>query len=349
MKKKQLFKLGAGAGLATMVLGALMVLAPGAGAVAGPQIETGPSGQNAAAECLVGFEKLGIAVPDSYSGVKWDGNPDYTDKAATSSFNGMLGTASATKGTGKVTVTYTVNLPAEFAVVKQSNDIKVAIDLDGLLTGSFDFTQDDDLSHFTLCSYVPVVDVCPNQPGNQPTGTVCDPPPVVDVCPNQPGNQPTGTVCDPPPFDQCPDIQGNQPAGTNCTPPPPPPPGTFDACPSIPGDQVFGTDCSPPPPVVTDVCDELDGVQVEVDDCLVEVLPTPPLEPTDPEPTPEPEPEPEEVKPSVTERPAVLGVQTVRALPRTGDETGNLAGAGALMLALGAALVLASKRQLAQR
>lgn len=45
----------------------------------------------------------------------------------------------------------------------------------------------------------------------------------------------------------------------------------------------------------------------------------------------------------------VKGVQTVRALPRTGDETRGLAGVGALMLAVGAAMVLGSKRQLARR
>ena len=44
-----------------------------------------------------------------------------------------------------------------------------------------------------------------------------------------------------------------------------------------------------------------------------------------------------------------LGVQTVRTLPRTGDETGGLAGVGAFMLALGAAMVIGSRRQLARR
>lgn len=64
----------------------------------------------------------------------------------------------------------------------------------------------------------------------------------------------------------------------------------------------------------------------------------------------EPEPEPE---PAVTPAPAapseVLGVQTVRSLPRTGDETRGLAGMGAFMLALGAAMVLCSRRQLPRR
>lgn len=45
----------------------------------------------------------------------------------------------------------------------------------------------------------------------------------------------------------------------------------------------------------------------------------------------------------------VLGVQTVRTLPRTGEETRGLAGVGAFMLALGAAMVIGSRRQLARR
>ena len=47
--------------------------------------------------------------------------------------------------------------------------------------------------------------------------------------------------------------------------------------------------------------------------------------------------------------PEVLGAQTVRTLPRTGDETRGLAGVGAFMLALGAAMVIGSRRQLARR
>ena len=45
----------------------------------------------------------------------------------------------------------------------------------------------------------------------------------------------------------------------------------------------------------------------------------------------------------------VKGDVITRTLPRTGDETRNLAGVGAFMLALGAAMVLGSKRQLASR
>lgn len=45
----------------------------------------------------------------------------------------------------------------------------------------------------------------------------------------------------------------------------------------------------------------------------------------------------------------VKGDVVTRTLPRTGDETRNLAGVGAFMLALGAAMVLGSKRQLAGR
>ncbi|WP_432427722.1 prealbumin-like fold domain-containing protein [Salinilacustrithrix flava] len=45
----------------------------------------------------------------------------------------------------------------------------------------------------------------------------------------------------------------------------------------------------------------------------------------------------------------VQGDVITRTLPRTGDETRNLAGLGAFMLALGAAMVLGSKRQLASR
>ena len=45
----------------------------------------------------------------------------------------------------------------------------------------------------------------------------------------------------------------------------------------------------------------------------------------------------------------VKGDVITRTLPRTGDETRNLAGIGAFMLALGAAMVLGSKRQLASR
>lgn len=45
----------------------------------------------------------------------------------------------------------------------------------------------------------------------------------------------------------------------------------------------------------------------------------------------------------------VKGDVVTRTLPRTGDETRNLAGVGAFMLALGAAMVLGSKRQLASR
>lgn len=61
------------------------------------------------------------------------------------------------------------------------------------------------------------------------------------------------------------------------------------------------------------------------------------------------EPPAQEPTPAVTPDVEVKGVQTVRALPRTGDETGGLAGMGALMLAVGAAMVLGSKRQLARR
>lgn len=51
----------------------------------------------------------------------------------------------------------------------------------------------------------------------------------------------------------------------------------------------------------------------------------------------------------VVQPPAVLGAQTVRTLPRTGDETRGLAGVGAFMVALGAALVVGSRRQFADR
>ncbi len=64
--------------------------------------------------------------------------------------------------------------------------------------------------------------------------------------------------------------------------------------------------------------------------------------PAEETPTPQPTPTPQ------AQKPQVLGVQTVRALPRTGDETRGLAGAGAVMLALGAAMVLGSKRRFAQ-
>jgi LPXTG-motif cell wall-anchored protein len=62
------------------------------------------------------------------------------------------------------------------------------------------------------------------------------------------------------------------------------------------------------------------------------------------------EPKPAVVQESVVQ-PAteVKGVQTVRTLPRTGDETRGLAGVGAFMLALGAAMVIGSRRQLARR
>lgn len=65
----------------------------------------------------------------------------------------------------------------------------------------------------------------------------------------------------------------------------------------------------------------------------------------------EPEPTEEEpaVVPTVEPTEEVLGVQTTRTLPRTGGETRGLAGAGALMLALGTAMVLGSRRQLARR
>ncbi len=140
---------------------------------------------------------------------------------------------------------------------------------------------------------------------------------------------------------------------TNDFPPPPPPPGCVTGCITTLPDCLVN--CTPPPPPLVECpaetpnwVDTNGDDEIQVEECN-EVLPTPPLEPTDPEPTdPEPtDPEPE-IKPAAQES-KVLGVQTVRTLPRTGDETGNLAGAGALMLALGAALVLASKRQLAQR
>jgi LPXTG-motif cell wall-anchored protein len=65
--------------------------------------------------------------------------------------------------------------------------------------------------------------------------------------------------------------------------------------------------------------------------------------PSDNEPEPEPtvEEPTEEVKGDVVTRP--------QTLPRTGNESKGLAGAGALLVALGAAMVLGSKRQLAQR
>ena len=53
--------------------------------------------------------------------------------------------------------------------------------------------------------------------------------------------------------------------------------------------------------------------------------------------------------PAATPDVEVKGVQTVRALPRTGDESRGLAGMGALMLAVGAAMVLGSRRQFARR
>lgn len=128
-------------------------------------------------------------------------------------------------------------------------------------------------------------------------------------------------------------------------PPPPPPPVTSDACPNLIGDQVAGTNCFPRVPV--DVCPDLNGVQQEVDECI-EVLPTPPVVPTEPEP---------EVEPAVQPRPVVQPTAAVRgdvvarpqSLPRTGEETRGLAGVGGFMLLVGAALVLGSKRQLAQR
>ncbi|AXT84216.1 hypothetical protein C6I20_02750 [Aeromicrobium sp. A1-2] len=83
----------------------------------------------------------------------------------------------------------------------------------------------------------PVVDVCPDIPGNQSVGTDCTPP-ATDVCPDIPGDQPVGSDCTPPATDVCPDIPGNQPVGTDCMPP------VIDACDNIPGNQPEGTDCN---------------------------------------------------------------------------------------------------------
>ncbi|MFP5488453.1 MAG: LPXTG cell wall anchor domain-containing protein, partial [Acidimicrobiia bacterium] len=92
--------------------------------------------------------------------------------------------------------------------------------------------------------------------------------------------------------------------------------------------------------------DRADGVDTsEVVTAETQVLPdeeTPPV--TAPPVSNPPVDTPPSVKPE-SPKPEVKGVQTVRALPRTGDETGGLAGMGALMLAVGAAMVLGSKRQ----
>lgn len=97
--------------------------------------------------------------------------------------------------------------------------------------------------------------------------------------------------------------------------------------------------------VDTDQVDDTDTSTVDTEE--VEVLPeeeTPPVV-TPPVVTP---PAVVPVAQPQAQKPQVLGVQTVRALPRTGDETRGLAGAGAVMLALGAAMVLGSKRRFAQ-
>jgi LPXTG-motif cell wall-anchored protein len=98
--------------------------------------------------------------------------------------------------------------------------------------------------------------------------------------------------------------------------------------------------------VVTDRAEDEDTSVVDVEP--IEVLPTPPVTPPGPPAVTPPVVTPPQAQPAV--QPAqVLGAQTVRTLPRTGDETRSLAGAGAFMVALGAALVLSTRRQYADR
>jgi LPXTG-motif cell wall-anchored protein len=98
--------------------------------------------------------------------------------------------------------------------------------------------------------------------------------------------------------------------------------------------------------VVTDRAEDEDTSVVDVDP--IEVLPAPPVTPPGPPAVTPPVVTPPQAQPAV--QPAqVLGAQTVRTLPRTGDETRGLAGAGAFMVALGAALVLSTRRQYADR
>jgi LPXTG-motif cell wall-anchored protein len=98
--------------------------------------------------------------------------------------------------------------------------------------------------------------------------------------------------------------------------------------------------------VVTDRDRASDRSTVDVEP--IEVLPAPPVTPPGPPAVTPPVVTPPQAQPAV--QPAqVLGAQTVRTLPRTGDETRGLAGAGAFMVALGAALVLSTRRQYADR
>jgi len=74
---------------------------------------------------------------------------------------------------------------------------------------------------------------------------------------------------------------------------------------------------------------------------------TPEVEPSEVTVPPTTQPTPPSTVPPTTAKPAeqVLGVQVTRTLPKTGNETRDLAGLGAALIGLGAALLVASRRR----
>jgi len=118
-----------------------------------------------------------------------------------------------------------------------------------------------------------------------------------------------------------------------------PPPGCVDDA------ATAADECNPEPPeVITDVCPQTPGRQTMIESC-VEVLPDEQERP----PVVTPPAPPVETPPQATPpAPEVKGDVVARTLPRTGNESGDLAAFGAALLLLGAGLVLTSRSRFAR-
>ncbi len=97
-----------------------------------------------------------------------------------------------------------------------------------------------------------------------------------------------------------------------------------------------------------DECPTLPGVQLNPDDCLVQVLPTPPIErPTTPE-SPETPEVPETPETPAPQQPTnVGGVVVPRTLPQTGTDALPFVELGLGMILLGAGAVLFGRERTA--